>query len=707
MPPVVAAVTNALLVTFAVSTGTGLVAAYYVAQAVVYIAGQALLNSAIKALSKRPKTGEGSGLEVTVNDTAADGRIIYGEVRISGVNIIPPLTGGSDGRYLHQVIAIAIHQCSSIGSVYFWQDEITNAQIGAVSGSSTDGQVSGTKYSGKAWIRRYLGTASQTVDYILNSNWPSSFDSNFRGRGITYMALTYDWGDGKTYGSVPPVTAMVKGAIVYDPRLDTSPGANPTNASYEAWSDNPALCWADYKTSAYGFNEDPALIDWDAVVTAANICDALVNIPGSTTQKRYTLNGVLIATNDPRDNEKRILDAMMGHMTYVNGKWTCHAGAWTSAAYTIEKEDWVSISEIQTVASRDGGRWNGVRTFFVDPDRNWQRVECRPRYSDTFKSDDAGERIWLEMEQALCTNEYEAQRKGELLLRQSRNGQRLVGTLPPRFMQISTFDTVALNFDELGWDTKTFRVVSLSLNPDASVLVALVEEQSTDWTDMAAGEYNAPSGATVPTINPTSPTSPGNISATAIAGTIQVSWEAPAVIPTATEYQLYSAPTTVADPSSRRLEYQGKSLSAVIETSKSETRYWQVRAISNSYVSAFNPNTYGVAVPTNYVATAPGAGWRATVAPNYAAGYTAGTEAETSEVTVTIENGSTPVFSWTNPGSADIRIEHVGSATTSFVGSGLGNGEQRVGTFWCNIVDGGNNSSLSVEVTVVQFNFGF
>ncbi len=31
---------------------------------------------------------------------------------------------------------------------------------------------------------------------------------------------------------------------LYDPRLETQPGADPANAAYRQWSSNPALCVA-------------------------------------------------------------------------------------------------------------------------------------------------------------------------------------------------------------------------------------------------------------------------------------------------------------------------------------------------------------------------------------------------------------------------------------------------------------------------------
>ena len=579
---------------FGASAATAAAFAAKATAALGYATTTFIINKAVAALEKRGKTGESRGLEVTTTDSAADGRILYGRVRIGGVNVIPPWTSGSSGERLHQVIAHAVHEVDSYEDTYFDQEQISTASITAVTSSATDGQVTGGKYALAAYIRRYTGTTTQNVDYILNAAFGANWTATARGRGIAYSALTYEWGKGKVYTGVPLVTTIIKGKKCYDPRLDTSPGANPTNASYAAWTSNPALCWADYKVSSYGRNVPAAKIDWASVVTAADLCDALVAIPGATTQKRYTCNGMLSSGNDANDNERKLLDAMMGRMAFTSGKWYIFAGAWQSPAATIQKEDWLSISTIQTSAPRETGRWNGVRVYYVSPDRNWQRVECYPRENDTYKSSDAGERIWIEMEQPLCTNEYESQRKGEMLLRASRNGIKIAGRLPPKFMYLSTWDTVSVTFEELGWSSKTFRIAGSTPNPDGSIELALLEEQSTDWADLVAADYDAPSTSTLPTTNPTAPSAPQNFTVTADTGILKMDWDEPAIVPRGTYYKVIRSPGSASAVQSGTVIWEGMTSDALIRAD-TRSRYWyHVQAVANSYISAYQPNTFGV-----------------------------------------------------------------------------------------------------------------
>jgi hypothetical protein len=76
---------------------------------------------------------------------------------------------------------------------------------------------------------------------------------------------------------------------VYDPRLDTSPGANPTNPAYHVETKNPAL-WVAALASG---NE----IDWPEVVRGANYCDELVPAP-MTEQRAREILGKAVCSQD-------------------------------------------------------------------------------------------------------------------------------------------------------------------------------------------------------------------------------------------------------------------------------------------------------------------------------------------------------------------------------------------------------------------------
>lgn len=519
---------------FFVAVGASAATAAFLAKVFVYVATSYLLNRASKALApKRRSAGLGSGTEVNYFDTGASVRICYGQVKTGGMETIPPQTTSKDNSNafedLHKILTIAGHEVDSYNATFFDATEIPNSATGPIAFTTSDGMVTSGVYSGHAFIRRYRGTSTDSADRLLIQVDTVRF-GNARARGIAKAAISLRY-NADIYSAVPTITFTYQGKRCYDPRLDSSPGAAPTNPSFIAWTQNPALCLCDYLMSDMGGSYASADIDWATVVTAANYCDDLVALPGALTQKRYTCNGVLFATDEFIDNVKSLADTMLGRVIFRDGKWRIFAGSWQTPTFTILKEDWISGLSIRFEQGKKK-RFNQMRVKYVDPARNWQLVECLPRTSATFRTADGGELLTADTEQLMCTDEREAQRKGEFLLRQSRNQIVVAGRLPPRFQNIALWETGTIVFDHLGWSSKTFRAVGIDMNPDGSMDCVFAEEQSGDWTDLDAADYNAPSDSPLPPANATQPTEPTSFSATPqINGTLLFEWTRPTVQP--------------------------------------------------------------------------------------------------------------------------------------------------------------------------------
>ena len=88
-------------------------------------------------------------------------------------------------------------------------------------------------------VTKHLGTADQVADPGLVAAF-SEYGAANRGRGIAYIytnfRLTAD--SQELWDKYQPtnIRAIVKGRKIYDPRLDSTAGANPTNSSYIAYS---------------------------------------------------------------------------------------------------------------------------------------------------------------------------------------------------------------------------------------------------------------------------------------------------------------------------------------------------------------------------------------------------------------------------------------------------------------------------------------
>ncbi len=171
-----------------------------------------------KALTPRLRTAMPKQ-DVEYSGTVESRRIIYGEMLISGMNVIPPLVSGTNNEFLHQALALSGHELNSIGQIYFNRTAI--GTITAITGSDDDGKVTSGAWNGKAWVRAYRGTNEQTADYKLNTAF-TEWTSGHRGREVGYLALTYQFDETVYKTGKPEVTALVEGKRVYDPRLDST-----------------------------------------------------------------------------------------------------------------------------------------------------------------------------------------------------------------------------------------------------------------------------------------------------------------------------------------------------------------------------------------------------------------------------------------------------------------------------------------------------
>lgn len=137
-------------------------------------------------------------------------------------------------------------------------------------------------------LRHYLGEPGQGVDAGLKavrSDYDDTLTMTLAGQPL---AIAYSVVEIPSTVEFPVLAATIRGRKVYDPRSNTT-----------AWSDNPALCLADYiQSPTYGQGWPVA-----GVAEAANACDEMVG-----GQHRRTVG---ISVNDGRDvNRERWVESL-------------------------------------------------------------------------------------------------------------------------------------------------------------------------------------------------------------------------------------------------------------------------------------------------------------------------------------------------------------------------------------------------------------
>lgn len=150
-----------------------------------------------------------------------------------------------------------------------------------------DAEILGSAFTSAVSASRKGGSDNNTIPSILTSAIPGYNDylknipyNNASAPGVAYSAITQTSGENTKF---PRITAVIKGLKVYDPRDGTQTLGDRSTYKY---SDNPALCLADYISNPYyGMGKT---VNWASVTNVANFNDTLVN-----GEKSRTLNLVL------------------------------------------------------------------------------------------------------------------------------------------------------------------------------------------------------------------------------------------------------------------------------------------------------------------------------------------------------------------------------------------------------------------------------
>jgi hypothetical protein len=300
-----------------------------IAGALAQITAFTALNAGLNRLQRQDfdnDPGLGSR-DVSSRSASANASIIYGETLVGGVLRFSG-TSGNENEFLWRSEILAGHECDDITDVYIDTARIRNSEINW----DTDGQVNAGDFSGSAWFYKQLGTSSQTVTADLESAFPLITTAH-AAKGRCLLEARFLWNEANNSlwdqtGAPVNLKGLVKGKNdIYDPRNDSSPGANVDSNTYRGWSDNPILCLANYLTDTrLGMGMSNDRIDWQFVANEADYCDGQVPLHNAGSEKRFTCNGVLATGNSHRDNIQILLSACDGRMSFRGDKWILRAG---------------------------------------------------------------------------------------------------------------------------------------------------------------------------------------------------------------------------------------------------------------------------------------------------------------------------------------------------------------------------------------------
>lgn len=584
-------------ITLAVSghmVGTAAAATIGAIAATAAVVGGARLATSMMMPDLTSSIGDNSSVrQSTVRSTTEPQKLIYGEALVSGpITFVG--TAGDKNRDLYHQIALAGHEVHSITDIYFDDQVIANSTINsgnAAGGNVTSGDFGPIDSTVICKINKHLGTSTQAADADLVAAF-SEYTSAHQGKGIANIVTKWILNDESqsVWDQKRPqnIKALVKGKKdIYDPRLDTSAGANPTNSSYQAWTDNPALCIADYLMSTtFGLGIAAAKIDWDAIVTAANACDVSVSIPGSTTEKRFTCNGVIFGTDQHRQNIDKILSAMNGNLTYTSGKYTVRAGVYAAPSESLGEDDLSGPVMVKTSVERSQ-RFNKITGMYIAPTDNHKSVEFPPVQLTAALQRDNNETLVRNISLPMTNTSYMAQRIANKLIQLS--DQQKVITFPANLsgLRVAVGDRVNITLSDLGYSNKVFRCVGWSFSESNAngVNLTLIEDDSGSYADPAVIEYSTVSPTGVITAGFPGVPDPSNLTATAGLKNIELNWTNPTETSRFNEIAVYASPNSswaskVEIGRVRGTQFIHDASNAADAISPGDTRYYWIRALA-------------------------------------------------------------------------------------------------------------------------------
>ena len=373
----------------------------------------------------------------------------------------------------------------------------------------------------------YDGDDDQTYNTTVGAL--SSWTSNHRLRGISYLALKFKWNQ-DAFSGLPNVHALLKGRKVYDPNLDgTKTGGSGSHredtASTWAWSDNPVLCTLDYmRNSRFGMGIansyfDDNYADWQ---TAADVCD--VDVTPYTSASAIDLmdmNGVVDTKQKCIDILKMMINGFRGYLNYANGQYKVISESTGSASISLTEDN--IIGGLKVSSMDRNSRYNRVIVTYINPDKNYQTDQAQfPPLDDsgltsadrhaTMKTADGGFLQEGRFDYPTITNSYQAQELAEVILRRSRNNLNVALRCDATGLDLMVGELVNVTHGTPSFSAKTFRVQGMQVNADLTVELQLTEYQASYYTFATQAQAATIPDTTLP--NPFSVVAPASVTLT-------------------------------------------------------------------------------------------------------------------------------------------------------------------------------------------------
>jgi len=638
-------VPQAAIAGFLVNLGATVAFAAAAAAVIQTILINIALGQITRLLTRKPRV-ERPPINVTIRNSIENRRIPFGTCRLGGSFAFYDNGLG----YLWYVVVFSGIQVADIRDVWLDTQRVLDGDING--GAAAGGAVTAGAFANRLAIFKHLGTSAQTVDTDLDAAL-AVWTSNHRLRGCAYVVVRMERDDAVYQNGAPQnITALVDGALCYDPRLDSTNGGSGshrrTDPSTWAFTRNPALHWRWYVSGGsvindlttrlikYGLREiDNRIVD-SYTIAAANICDETLSggvAPPSGSQLRYRCDLEVSTGETRRDIIEDILATMAGTHVIVHGQHRIYAGAYQTPVHTFTQDDLYGQLEIEDTVDHER-RYNAVAGVFLDAANENVEQTTIFRTDSAYETQDGGEQIPVEIDLRGVTNQYQAQRLCEIKLRKSRmmRSVKLVGAL--NLLKVAQHETLTYTHLRYGWTARVFQCAErhFEFNEEAGrVSLTCLRDDTGVWADMVTADYETGTSSTdVFTVD--TPVAPTNLVSVGLHNGIRFTWTLPGSLPIGAEVELWEYTANTPFSSATRI-WRGLASEVFVEKLDTTQRFYWIRIRGRTgAVSATEPSgngLAGVAVPlTEHQSSTPADG-----SFNYGSINTGSTFFDTRDVT--------------------------------------------------------------------------
>jgi hypothetical protein len=338
----------------------------------------------------------------------------------------------------------------------------------------------------KARVWKYLGTSSQDIGSdLLASRFPALINTGTdpntglpnddRFAGICALVVELEFDQDAFPTGLPNITALVRGARVFDPRDDST-----------AWSQNPSLIARDWSRYSRGGACTAAEVPDAMVEAAANACDTETDFEtpsGTQTLPLYQCDIVCRLDVPPDQHLDEIVESMAGKSGWAGGTLRWVAGAYRAPVADIT-EDWVTDAESIVIVPQPPRTElvNVFRPSIFSSDLTvsgttgqtaaYTLIPLEEVRSDDYITED-GEELPAEVTLGGVQHNVHAQHICSVLMRDAHEGYTIKLPCNMRAWALELFDTVTLTLPTFGLDEAEFEVVGWAFSVEKGVILTL------------------------------------------------------------------------------------------------------------------------------------------------------------------------------------------------------------------------------------------